>query len=221
MFIEISNDEKIEELLDTVGESYPDKFIDEIIARNNHTFALDLLRKFNFNSRDYSGDSLLRCFFLSHKPFHQLCSLFLNQIQVTNHYCDTIFGSLFEYTDALLTKATTDLKNTIKNLVLPTLLLCLNSINPDSLTKFLSYSGTIFSNYDIIQMAIFWDNANQETKTQNLLLKYLGIENEESEDEREIYFTKVSIFSKTSQKMFLYVFFLVSPELVNPVIKFI
>lgn len=213
--------EKIDELLSNVSTSYPDQFIDEIISLNDSKFAIDLLKYFNGDLRDYSPEFLLKCFFSSTKAYDQLCSLFLNQIQLFDWHADNLFSSFLEFSGSLYLKNKPKYVLTLKNLSLFTLLLCLDCFDSDSLEKFLFYSNNVLLVEDFQQMAKSLYTANKLNNLQNIIQIYLQIIPEDSDiDEDSIYFHRTSVYSKISQKSLLYLLFSVFPEIISPVVHF-
>jgi hypothetical protein len=221
----IYNDKKIEELLSSVATSFPDACIKEMITFNSDEFSLRLIKSLNFQMTNYSTDFFLKCYFSSQTSFTQLCSLFLNQIQLNELYCDNIFTSFLEFSSCLYIKNKTDYHALFKNLLVVCLFLCLDIFDSTSIKTFLSYSEKVLSMENLLTIANFWNIHNTFNKTQNLISFYLNsLNNENSKSNSNngySFFTKVLIYSKVSQKTLLYQLFLVFPEIISPLVNFI
>ena len=214
-----SYDEILEELLNNLSDSYPDKFIDAMISINNDGFSIELLREFNYGLRDLSPEFLTRSFFSSTKSFEQLCSLFINHIQLDARYSDNLFVSFLEFGCIQFNKNNSVIQEIFKKVLLTTLLLCLDCFDENSIEKFLIHCDGLLTLNDFVEIGEFWDKANRLNNIRNIIQSYLGIESNKSEE--IIYFTRALIYSKPIQKTLLYAIFRVFPEIIKPVIKFV
>ena len=218
-------EQTIYNLMTDMYSSYPDQFISEIKRTTDNEFTRRLLIEFNSHSGNYSSEFFFKCYFSSNTPYHQLCVLFLNQIQFYNGFSDDFFTSFLEYSGSLYVKNKTEYKNTYKNLLITVLFLCFDIFKPSSIETFLSYSHDILTKQDLDDAIKFWNTSTAELNINSPLI-YGAESTDRSNNGTEItqeykFFTKSYIYSKVSKKALLYQLFNVFPTIINPLVLFI